>query len=155
MVNRSLDFVVGQINCATLRRHCALAGNGGLVEGGVALGDARRPGRLVASLGGTGDAGIMAGAANRIENGRAILRPGGSGRGSLGQFEPATGWMRLSAWSALLPASAADFSPFMEKGTTTAVRTMATMMVATMMPLEEYCSAMLITSIRKNIRAQL
>jgi len=32
---------------------------------------------------------------------------------------------------------------------------MATMMVATMMPLEEYCSAMLITSIRKNIRAQL
>ena len=75
MVNRPLDFVVGQINCATLRWHGALAGNGGLVESGVALGDARRPGCLVASLGGTGDAGIVAGAANRIENGRAILRP--------------------------------------------------------------------------------
>ena len=87
MVHGALDFGVGQVGSATLRRHRALAANRALVERFFTGCQARCPGSLVIRLRCAGNATVMASATNRVVNRRAILRAAGNGSGGFGQGE--------------------------------------------------------------------
>ena len=140
VIDGGLDLAVGKIAGAALGGMAPCA-DGVLVQA-FCLGQARRPGGLCRRPWGTGGAGIVAGAANGVEDGGAVLgrcRP----RGRLCRTNLATGWMRTSAPS-VSPDVAADLSPLMEKGTTTAIRTTAATMVPTMIDLEECCWVMFV-----------
>src|SRR6476646_9813092 len=76
-VHALLDQVVAEIAAATLWRHDARLAveslDGMVVERGLSLGNSRRPGGVVAELGRAGEAGRVAGLADRVIERRAIL----------------------------------------------------------------------------------
>ena len=95
VVHRSLDLVVGEVGRPPLGRHGPLAGDGGLVQGVVAGGDAGSPGSLVPLLGSTGRAAFVTGATDGSVNRGAVLGTGtGSRIGGTGQLQFELDWLK-------------------------------------------------------------
>ena len=150
MIDRPLDLVIGQISGAALGGMAFFADKLRSCRGVVALSDTRRQAALSPA---------SARQRRQCYNGRPqtelkTVAPSfglaAAAGAALANSNLATGWMGCRPDPHRRRRQ--PISPFIEKGTTTAVRMITTTMVAIMMPLEECCSAMLITSIRKKVQ---